>query len=256
MSRGDDGEVESVTLAERPDLAQATYDIPYPPGSSRFMDGDLAALLVRRRRVIGRWPHLVVALLDPHRPVARGVMVPFSAAGAERCRYPAGGWDQVAVWAAEDALDATPPDTVCGLEIAVHPAYQGEGLAAVVLQAMRAAVAAAGFAVLVIPLRPPDKARYPTVPMQEYLSRTRPDGMPADRWVRTHLRAGGRIEGLAPCSSTVQATLEQWRAWTGLPFDRDGPVVIPGALAPVLVSTAHGVAVYVEPNVWVSHVVS
>ncbi len=52
---------------------------------------------------------------------------------------------------------------------------------------------------------------------------------------------------------TVSGTLEQWRAWTGLPFDTEGPVEVPGALVPVHCSPAHGYAVYTEPNVWVRH---
>ncbi|MEU4444093.1 hypothetical protein AB0K14_32730 [Actinosynnema sp. NPDC050801] len=118
---------------------------------------------------------------------------------------------------------------------------------------MRSAVVAARLTSLLVPLRPPDKAAEPEVSMAEYAARTRPDGLPADRWLRTHVRAGGRVEGIAWCSSTVQATLARWREWTGLPFDRDGPVLVPGALAPVHVSTSQNVAVYVEPNVWVSH---
>jgi hypothetical protein len=46
---------------------------------------------------------------------------------------------------------------------------------------------------------------------------------------------------------------KQWRKWTGLPFDRDGAVVVPGALVRVHCDIAAGHAVYVEPNVWVEH---
>ncbi|WP_367135302.1 hypothetical protein [Saccharothrix sp. HUAS TT1] len=117
---------------------------------------------------------------------------------------------------------------------------------------MRAA--AAGLSALLVPLRPPpDEAEEPEVSMAEHAARTRADGLPADRWLRTRVRAGGRVEGIAWCSSTVQATPARWREWTGLPFDRDGPVVVPGAPAPVLVSTSRNVAVYVEANVRVSH---
>ncbi|WP_230862780.1 GNAT family N-acetyltransferase [Amycolatopsis camponoti] len=236
-----------MTLAERPDLASATYSIPYSPDSPKFMTGSLTSLLVRGRRVVRRWPHLVVALLEADIPVARGIMVPFRS----RASLPARGWDEVAVWAAEDALDDVAPDTACALEIAVHPDHQGRGHSRVVLEGMRAA--AAGLTSLVIPVRPPDKAAVPATPMREYAAQTRADGLPADRWLRTHVRAGGRIEGVAPCSATVQASLADWRRWTGLPFDRDGAVVVPGALAPVFVSTVEDFAVYVEPNVWVSH---
>jgi len=236
-----------VTLAQRPDLAEAAYAIPYAPESPKFMAGSLAGLLVRGRRVASRWPHLVVALLEDDRPIARGIMVPFLGRGS----LPARGWDEVAVWAAEDALDGVTPDTACALEIAVHPEYQGRGHSLAVLEGMR--TAAAGLKSLVIPVRPPDKAAVPAMPMREYVAETRVDGLPADRWLRTHVRAGGRILGVAACSATVSAPLADWRGWTGLPFDRDGVVEVPGALAPVFVSIAQGFAVYVEPNVWVSH---
>ncbi|WP_410676382.1 hypothetical protein [Amycolatopsis sp. cmx-4-68] len=238
-----------VTLAQRPDLAEAVYAIPYPPGSPKFMAGSLTSLLVRGRRVARRWPDLVVALLEDGQPVARGVMVPFRA----RTPFPARGWDQVAVWAAEDALDEVVPDTACALEIAVHPDHQGRGHSRTVLSAMRSTAAAAGLSSLVIPVRPPEKALVPAMPMRDYVALTRADGLPADRWLRTHVRAGGHVEGVASCSATVQAPLADWRRWTGMPFDRDGAVVVPGALAPVLVAVEQDFAVYVEANVWVSH---
>ena len=58
---------------------------------------------------------------------------------------------------------------------------------------------------------------------------------------------------VAPTSMTIPGTLEQWREWTGLPFDASGPVHVPGALVPVMCAAEHDVAVYVEPNVWVHH---
>jgi GNAT superfamily N-acetyltransferase len=188
-----------------------------------------------------------VALLEGGAPVARGIMVPFRS----RSPFPARGWDEVVVWAAEDALDGVAPDTACALEIAVHPDHLGRGHSRTVLEAMRQAVAAAGLRSLVIPVRPPDKALVPEMSMSSYVAQVRSDGLPADRWLRTHVRAGGRICGIAPCSATVQAPLDDWRRWTGLPFDQVGAVFVPGALSPVLVSS--DCAVYVEPNVWVSH---
>jgi len=52
---------------------------------------------------------------------------------------------------------------------------------------------------------------------------------------------------------TIVGTLAEWSKWTGVIFDRSGEIEVPGALAPVLVSVAHGHAVYVEPNVWIRH---
>lgn len=51
----------------------------------------------------------------------------------------------------------------------------------------------------------------------------------------------------------VQGTLDQWRKWTGEPFDRDGEVLVTGALATVVCSLSSGWAVYAEPNVWVEY---
>ena len=42
-------------------------------------------------------------------------------------------------------------------------------------------------------------------------------------------------------------------AYAVLPFDHTGPVVVPGALAPVMCDAEHGTATYVEPHVWVRH---
>jgi hypothetical protein len=52
---------------------------------------------------------------------------------------------------------------------------------------------------------------------------------------------------------TITGTLAEWRKWTDLAFDTDGPLEVPGALVPVQVSTVHDHAVYIEPNVWVRH---
>ena len=51
----------------------------------------------------------------------------------------------------------------------------------------------------------------------------------------------------------IPGTLDEWRSWTGLPFDEPGPVVVRGALVPVQCSVEHDYAVYVEPAVWVHH---
>jgi hypothetical protein len=68
----------------------------------------------------------------------------------------------------------------------------------------------------------------------------------------TRVWATSRTTG-SVASWSSSGTLAQWREWTGLPFDRDGQVTMPGALTPVHVSLAHDHAVYVEPNVWVRH---
>jgi hypothetical protein len=106
-----------VSLAERPELADAAFGIPSGPTGGTFMQASPVPLLVRRRRLVQRWPDHVLVLLDDDEPVARGVSVPFCAAGEGREPFPDGGWDQIAIWVAEDALDGREPDTACALEI-------------------------------------------------------------------------------------------------------------------------------------------
>jgi hypothetical protein len=112
---------------------------------------------------------------------------------------------------------------------------------------------AAGLTRLIAPVRPTGKHRYPAMPMTRYIAVRRGDGLPDDPWLRVHLRAGGRILRVAPASMVMAGSLAQWRAWTGLPFDRTGEVIVPDALVPVHCDASHDYAVYVEPNVWIEH---
>jgi hypothetical protein len=52
---------------------------------------------------------------------------------------------------------------------------------------------------------------------------------------------------------TIAGSLAEWRAWTSLPFETSGTVLVEGALNPVHVSVENDYAVYVEPNVWIVH---
>jgi hypothetical protein len=64
----------------------------------------------------------------------------------------------------------------------------------------------------------------------------------------------GTIRRVAPASMVLAGSLAQWRQWTGLPFDRTSAVIVPEALVPVHCDAEHDRAAYVEPNVWVEHV--
>jgi GNAT superfamily N-acetyltransferase len=202
------------------------------------------------------FPEFTLIATDPAgEVVARAESVPFTLHDPERGgTLPDRGWDQVQVWAFYDQRRGVEPDTVSAIEVAVRADRQGRGLSALMLNAMRSNAKARGFAELVAPVRPTAKHDEPTTPTTEYARRTRPDGLPVDPWLRTHVRAGGIIEAVAPASMTMSGSLGQWRQWTGLPFDREGWVEVPEALVPVRCSIEHDYAVYVEPNVWVRHV--
>ncbi|TDD99084.1 N-acetyltransferase [Jiangella asiatica] len=197
--------------------------------------------------------HVLVAYEPPDVPVAVAYTVPFEFGSGRRTELPDDGWDAVIRWATQDRDRGTEPNLVSALEIAIRPDRRGEGLATVMLAAMRDNVRRLGFTELVAPVRPSAKHQEPHVPIGEYAHRTRPDGLPADPWLRVHARAGAEIVKVAPRSMVITGTLADWRSWTGLPFDTSGEVVVPGALVPVLASVEHDHAVYVEPNVWMRH---
>jgi hypothetical protein len=142
---------------------------------------------------------------------------------------------------------------LAALEVTVRPDARGLGLSGMMLRELRSRATGAGYPALVVPVRPVHKHRYPDEPMARYLLRVRDDGLPADPWLRVHVRAGGRVVGVAPRSMTVVEPLTSWRAWTGLPFDRPGPVRVPEALVPVHCDPERDLGSYVEPNIWVQH---
>jgi hypothetical protein len=54
--------------------------------------------------------------------------------------------------------------------------------------------------------------------MTDYAALRRDDGLPADAWLRVHVRAGGTIVGVAPCAMRIAGSTARWREWTGLPL--------------------------------------
>ncbi|MEU2608118.1 hypothetical protein [Streptomyces albus] len=249
MTTSADDRVLITPLAERPELAGQIWDLDdsWPV----FVVEDLVANAVP---AVPEWfPQHCVVATDGDRVVARGLSVPFNARMSGREELPDGGWDRLLVWALIDRRLGRPVTTAGALEVTIDNAYLGRGLSHRMLAALRETARARGLDALVAPVRPNGKHLRPHVPMSEYVRELRPDGLPEDPWLRVHVRAGGTVEKIAPASMTVSAPPAQWRAWTGLPFDRDGDVVVPGALVPVHCDLAHDHAVYVEPNVWVRH---
>ncbi|MCK2244194.1 MULTISPECIES: N-acetyltransferase [unclassified Crossiella] len=238
------------TLADRPELLEPLHamDTDWP----EFLLHDLVsdALWVQ---VPELFPEYCVVATDGDRVIAYGLAVPYDGTGEDRVPMPDQGWDRILPWAFEDHRAGRPPTTVSALEITVTADALGQGLSGRMLAALGDAARAQGRAELLVPVRPTWKDRQPEVPMAEYVRQTREDGLPVDPWLRVHVRAGGTVERIAPASMTVSGSLVQWREWTGLPFDRDGGVAVPGALSLVQCDVARDFAVYVEPNVWVRH---
>lgn len=243
----------TVTLAQRPDLTPAMWAVPgdwpafmqHDPVSDVFYD-DLP----------NAFPDYQLVTVDADgAAIARINAVPFAWTGDDR-DLPARGWDGVLERAFAERAAGRQPTAASLLEARIDPAHRGTGLSAQVLAAARAVVADHGLADLFGPVRPTGKSAEPTVPMADYVARRRPDGLPADPWMRVHARLGARVVTVCPASMTIPGTVAQWREWTGLPLTRSGPVEVPGALVPVHVAVEHDYAVYVEPNVWMHHAMS
>jgi hypothetical protein len=191
-------------------------------------------------------------LIDGH-VIGRAFSIPFAFNIEGRCELPDGGWDQVIRWGHEDRLLGRPPTTMSALEIAFVPRARSGGHSRMMLEAFKACARRKGFAEVFAPVRPNQKHLRPRMPMRDYVALKHPDGLPVDAWLRTHVRIGGSIIKIAPCSMIMVGTIAEWAGWTGTAFTHSGEAEVEGALAPVLVSIEHDHAVYVEPNVWVRH---
>jgi GNAT superfamily N-acetyltransferase len=238
---------EIVTLAERPGLMDVFWDMEttWPEFMKHDPIGNSYYSCIEELFL----DHVLVALDESGRIVAKAFSAPFRLPEGE---LPDAGWDFALRSALLTRIWGETPNAITAAEIAVEPALQGTGFSSVMVAALRDNAGRLGYSELLAPVRPNGKTDVHE-PMSAYALRTRDDGLPVDPWLRVHVRAGGRIDRVAPRSMCIPGTVEEWREWTGLPFDTTGPVEVPGALAPVMCDAEHGTATYVEPNVWVRH---
>ncbi len=243
------------TIAERPDLKSSFADPATDPWPA-FMSEDPISLLYYSDVRIAQPEYGLIAYdaAAPGQAVARAYCVPFAWDGDPALGdLPVDGWDGVIWRSARDRQIGRKPNLISALEITIPTNQQGTGMSARMLAAMRDNAARLGFEHLVAPVRPSRKHLVPDLPIEQYAALVREDGLPQDPWLRVHVRAGGRIVGTCKRAMVIPGTLDEWRAWTGLPFDESGPVVVPDALVPVQCSVEHDYAVYVEPAVWLYH---
>lgn len=245
--------LEIVSLRERPDLIPRVFSDEVQRVWPEFMRHDAAAELYFGRTAFTNYLDFAFAALIGPEVVGRAFAVPFAFNIEGRTELPDSGWDQIIRWAHEDRMAGVAPTTMSALEIAFVPRARGRGHSLAMLDAFRSCAATKGFAEMFAPVRPNQKHLQPRTAMRDYIAMKRPDGLPLDSWLRTHVAAGGRIVKIAPCSMTITGTITEWSQWTGRVFERSGEIEVAGALVPVLVSVEQDYGVYVEPNVWVRH---
>ena len=71
-----------------------------------------------------------------------------------------------------------------------------------------------------------------------------------------HVRLGAKI--IKPCheAMTVRGTRAEWEQWAQMKFPQSGLYNIPGALNPISMDIEKDEGIYVEPNVWLLHVIA
>jgi GNAT superfamily N-acetyltransferase len=237
--------VNLVRYADRPDLRARRYEELTQPAFPEFMFHNEPG---------GRyWPRLYeehpdfqLALVAGDDLVAELHSVPIAWDGSDE-DLPS-GWDDAFERAFESGRE---PNALSAVVIAVSPSRRGGGIAGRMIEGMREAARSHGLAPLVAPVRPTLKARYPLIPIEQFVEWRRPDGAHLDPWIRTHERVGGTILRPAPESMVIEAAVSDWEEWTGLALPGDGSFVIDGMLAPLEVRA--GIGRHAEPNVWLRH---
>ncbi|RMJ16806.1 hypothetical protein CDV36_003521 [Fusarium kuroshium] len=240
--------------------------------------------------------------------VARGIRQYMASHPEEESSWP---WSSAPITTEDQQRDTArssssePPNALSALAVTVRADRRRMGLAERVLQKMKDTARQEGLQILVVPLRPTKKSAHPFVPMEEYIKWTQAplkqpicrtpspfrvtpqpivhsiaipskdqatkSALPFDPWLRKHVRMGAKIAKVAHKSMEVEASLDDWTAWTGIEFDSfpnapkireaDGKsrvveytqVTLQGGLVPLKVYREEKRAVYLEPNVWIYH---
>jgi GNAT superfamily N-acetyltransferase len=164
-----------------------------------------------------------------------------------------GGFTDALGRAVESREAGVEPDTFVLMAAAVRNDEQGKGHAGRVITAVKEQAALAGLTRMIAPVRPTLKSRYPLTDIAEFMTWTRPDGLPLDPWLRTHVRLGAQLLAPAPVSQTMTGTVEEWEKWTGLALPSSGTYVIPDGLTTLEVDREADQCVYREPNIWLRH---
>ena len=198
------------------------------------------------------FPEYQLALLDAGAAVvavARSAPLTWSGSTADLPR----GWDDQFSRSVDQLERGIEPDTLGAIMIVTDPARRGDRLGGLMVQAMCTLGRLHGLRALIACVRPTLLERYPLIPIDEYATWTRDDGLPFDPWIRIHVRLGGQLSRPEPESMHIVGSVEEWEAWTSMAFPASGRYVVPGACAPVTIDRGTGTGTYFDPNVWVIH---
>ncbi|MBV9143284.1 MAG: hypothetical protein JO115_20600 [Pseudonocardiales bacterium] len=197
--------------------------------------------------------HHLIAVDGAGRVIAAANGVPLCWAGPY-AKLPL-GYDDVLMQAVDGAPRRSdgPNWATCLLSISVHRDYRGGSIPERLLTESLRRAKDRDHPGIIIPLRPTKKPDYPLIPIEEYAAWQKPGSVdPFDPWLRTHVRAGGRVLGFAKRSLVIRQPVQRWSELLGTPLPGPGRYVVPGALVPIEVDI-NRFGTYVEPNIWVWH---
>nr|WP_042193945.1 GNAT family N-acetyltransferase [Kibdelosporangium sp. MJ126-NF4]CEL20969.1 hypothetical protein [Kibdelosporangium sp. MJ126-NF4]CTQ95517.1 hypothetical protein [Kibdelosporangium sp. MJ126-NF4] len=242
--------MQIVDLATRPDLAEAALDLGDVGG--QFIYAGASGKMISLERFRQQWSRYFLIAVEDGVPIARTLSVPLAYPAEGRDELPEHGWDEAVQWAAQDLIDGRAPNALCALEVVIDPRHRGRHLSSEMLKALKARAAETGLSRLIVSVRPIGKEAEPKTPMREYAFRRRPDGLLADRWLRTHERLGAELIKICPFAVTISGSFADWKQWGNVDLV-DGDNLFPGGIAPIIASSERDYGVYVEPNVWMEH---
>lgn len=243
-------EYRLVTLAERPDLFSQILALEQEVWPTFMRKNPVAARYWER--LFRYFPNDQQILIDEREQVV-------ASANAIPVRWDAtlenlpAGWDAVLEQGILEYEQELPPIVLSALAILVKPTLRGQAISSRMIKALRHVALTHGFSLLIAPVRPSLKHRYPLIPIQDYVSWTRDDGLPFDPWMRAHVRLRASVLKVAPQSMVILGNIKQWEEWTQMRFPQSGSYVIPEALTPLLISFERDEGRYEEPNVWMQH---
>jgi hypothetical protein len=152
-------------------------------------------------------------------------------------------------------FDGDGANVLCAMLIAIPPNHRGRAVSAIAVAAMRELAVRHELTALIAPVRPNWKERYPLVPIEEYATWTRADGLLFDPWMRVHERAGATVLKPEPRSLRVTGSVAEWEEWTQMAFPQSGDYWFPRGLATLEIDRDADSGRYWEPNVWMHHAV-
>lgn len=239
-----------VTLEERPELAQQVAQLDRAAWPE-FMYHSRAWRECWESLQADFHDYQIILTNGDGSPAAVGHTIPASWDGS-RDEMPA-GWDFLLEQSTNSGKHSQRFNILAGLMVIVAPGLQGQGLSSRILAAMKDLAVKQGLSYVLVPVRPTLKSAYPLTPLERYIHWKRPDGTHLDPWLRTHLRVGGQIIGVAAESKVISGTTAEWTEWAQMAFPESGAYIVPGALEPVSINCDTDMGRYVEGNVWVLH---